>query len=77
MADTAVLGRSQGMVREARHLLFTVSPGAAWIIVFLVLPSAYLMGVAFMTNGPYGLPQMPLSLDSFKQLAGFHRELHG
>ncbi|MCK0767929.1 ABC transporter permease [Chromohalobacter canadensis] len=62
--------RSRAMVRETRHLLFTVTPGAFWIFTFLVLPSAYLMGVAFMTNGPYGLPQMPLSLDSFERLAG-------
>ncbi|RXE47728.1 ABC transporter permease [Chromohalobacter israelensis] len=62
--------RSRAMVRETRHLLFTVAPGAFWIFIFLVLPSAYLMGVAFMTNGPYGLPQMPLSLDAFERLAG-------
>jgi spermidine/putrescine transport system permease protein len=68
--NIAVMGRSQGMVREARHLLFTVAPGALWIVIFLVLPSLYLMAVAFMSNGPYGLPQMPLSLNSFKQLAG-------
>lgn len=73
MADSRVSpsARSPGMVREARHLLFSVAPGATWILVFLVLPSAYLIGVAFMTNGPYGLPQMPLSLESFKRLAGF------
>ncbi|WP_277811611.1 ABC transporter permease [Chromohalobacter canadensis] len=62
--------RRRAVVSETRHLLFTVTPGAFWIFIFLVLPSAYLMGVAFMTNGPYGLPQMPLSLDSFERLAG-------
>ncbi|MDX1465640.1 MAG: ABC transporter permease [Halomonas sp.] len=73
MAYTGVMpsARSRAMVREARHLLFTVAPGAVWIVIFLVLPGAYLMGVAFMTNGPYGLPQMPLSLESFERLAGF------
>lgn len=63
--------RSRAMVSETRHLLFSVAPGAAWIFAFLVLPSVYLMSVAFMSNGPYGLPQMPLSVESFKQLAGF------
>ncbi len=24
-----------------------------------------------MTNGPYGLPEMPLTLDAFERLAGF------
>ncbi|MFC3283543.1 ABC transporter permease [Litchfieldella rifensis] len=63
--------RSRAVVRESRHLLSTVAPGALWIIVFLVLPSAYLISVAFMTTGPYGLPEMPLSFESFKRLAGF------
>ncbi|WP_227367931.1 ABC transporter permease [Halomonas sp. M20] len=63
--------RGRGVVGESQHLLFSVAPGAIWIVVFLVLPSLYLMAVAFMTNGPYGLPQMPLTLDSFEQLAGF------
>lgn len=72
MAESSRLAaRSRGMVSETRHLLFSVAPGAAWIFAFLVLPSLYLMSVAFMSNGPYGLPQMPLSLDAFKQLAGF------
>lgn len=41
MAYTGVTpsARSRGMVREARHLLFTVAPGATWIIIFLVLPA--------------------------------------
>ncbi|MGO2133560.1 MAG: ABC transporter permease [Halomonas sp.] len=71
MNAASQLRRRHPSVRETRHLLFTVAPGAAWIMVFLVLPSLYLMAVAFMTNGPYGLPQMPLSLESFKRLAGF------
>ncbi|KFF48681.1 spermidine/putrescine ABC transporter permease [Gammaproteobacteria bacterium MFB021] len=56
---------------DTRHLLWSVAPGVIWIVVFLVLPSLYLIGVAFMTNGPYGQPQMPLTLDAFSQLAGF------
>ncbi|WP_110664822.1 ABC transporter permease [Salinicola halophilus] len=56
---------------DTRHLLWSVAPGVVWIVIFLVLPSLYLIGVAFMTNGPYGQPQMPLSLESFRQLAGF------
>ncbi|GHB10955.1 ABC transporter permease [Salinicola rhizosphaerae] len=62
---------SHSMSPDTRHLLWSVAPGVAWIVIFLVLPSLYLIGVAFMTNGPYGQPQMPLSLDAFRQLAGF------
>nr|WP_297459235.1 ABC transporter permease [uncultured Halomonas sp.] len=72
MAESSQLAaRHRAVVSETRHLLISVAPGAAWIFAFLVLPSLYLMSVAFMSNGPYGLPQMPLSLDAFKQLAGF------
>ena len=71
MAEISIALRGRAVVSETRHLLFSVMPGAIWIIVFLVLPSVYLMAVAFMTNGPYGQPQMPLSLESFRQLAGF------
>ncbi len=53
------------------HLLGTIGPGVGWIVLFLVLPSLYLISVAFMTNGPYGLPEMPLTLQSFRELAGF------
>ncbi|WP_163574821.1 ABC transporter permease [Halomonas faecis] len=70
-SGTLPTARSRAMVREARHLLMTVAPGASWIVFFLVLPSAYLMSVAFMSSGTYGLPEMPLSLESFRQLAGF------
>ena len=58
MAEISIALRGRAVVSETRHLLFSVMPGAVWIIVFLVLPSVYLMAVAFMTNGPYGLPQM-------------------
>lgn len=57
--------------RETRHLLLTVLPGALWIFVFLVLPGFYLMSVAFMTNAGFGQPQLPLTLDAFRSLAGF------
>ncbi len=71
MAKTQLVTRRHAVVSETRHLLFSVMPGALWIFIFLVLPSLYLMAVAFMTNGSYGLPELPLSLDAFKQLAGF------
>lgn len=57
--------------RRSTHLMGTIAPGILWIVFFLVLPSFYLISVAFMTNGPYGLPQMPLTLQSFRELAGF------
>jgi spermidine/putrescine transport system permease protein len=41
------------------------------ITVFLVLPSIYLVGMAFLSTGPYGLPTGPFSLQAFRELAGF------
>ncbi len=58
-------------VAQSWHLLTTLGPGLVIIIIFLVLPSLMLMSVAFMTNGPYGLPEMPLTLQAFRELAGF------
>jgi spermidine/putrescine transport system permease protein len=57
--------------RDTRHLLISVAPGALCIGVFLVLPSLYLMAMAFLSTGPYGLPALPLSLQAFRELAGF------
>ena len=59
------------LLRDSGHLLLTVAPGALCIVAFLVLPSLYLMGMAFLSNGPYGLPTLPLSLQAFRELAGF------
>lgn len=69
-ADAGRLARRRQDIQFA-HLIAVISPGVVWIVVFLVLPSAYLMTIAFMTNGTYGLPKMPLTLDAFRQLAGF------
>lgn len=54
-----------------RALLLTVAPAAAWIGLFLVLPSLYLVTIAFLSSGPYGLPERPFSLNAFRELAGF------
>ncbi len=62
---------SRGHWGQTLHLMSTIAPGILWIVLFLVLPSFYLMSVAFMSNGPYGLPEMPLTLQSFRELAGF------
>ncbi len=59
------------LAKDTKHLLLTVGPGALCILLFLVLPSVYLVGMAFLTNGPYGLPTWPLSLQAFRELAGF------
>lgn len=54
------------------HLLGSISPGIGWIVIFLVIPSISLIGMAFMSSGVYGLPKLPLTLDAFRQLAGYN-----
>lgn len=66
-AKTSPLAR----LRQGWHVLATLGPGLVIIVIFLVIPSIMLMTVAFMTNGPYGLPEMPLTLQAFRELAGF------
>lgn len=70
-ATVSARGGFRHQWRQSVHLVATIAPGILWIVFFLVLPSFYLISVAFMTNGPYGLPQWPLTLQSFRELAGF------
>ncbi|MEJ2059975.1 MAG: ABC transporter permease [Gammaproteobacteria bacterium] len=57
---------------QALRLTATIGPGVAWITVFLFLPSVLMGLLAFLTNGAYGQPVMPLTTDAFKQVAGFN-----
>lgn len=67
----AYKGPIPGTTGDVAHLLWTTLPSALWIGVFLVLPSLYLVGMAFMTNDVYGQPSLPLSTHSFSQLSGY------
>lgn len=69
--ERAYQGRFLGLGSDVWHILGVVMPGVLWIAVFLVVPLLLLIGIAFMTNGPYGLPERPLTLDAFEQLLGF------
>ena len=64
-------GPVPGTTSDVGHLLWTTLPSALWIGVFLVLPSLYLVGMAFMTNDSYGQPSLPLSMHAFRQLSGY------
>lgn len=79
MADAAVpvrdvggyQGRFLNLSSDTWHILGVILPGVLWIVIFLVIPMLMLIGIAFMTNGPYGLPQRPFTLAAFEQFAGF------
>jgi spermidine/putrescine transport system permease protein len=57
--------------RQRLRLLSTSGPGLAWIIVFLLIPSVILLGIAFFSADDYGNPVLPLSLQPFQQVAGY------
>ncbi len=53
------------------RLWMTAGPGLFWIILFLLIPSGIMLGIAFFTNSDFGSPVLPLSLSSFSQVAGY------
>lgn len=57
--------------RQRLRLLVTSGPGLAWIMLFLLIPSAVLLGIAFFSADDYGNPILPLSLQPFQQVAGY------
>lgn len=54
-----------------RRLWVTSGPGLMWIMLFLLIPSFVLLGIAFMSANDYGSPVLPLSLQPFQQVAGY------
>ena len=56
---------------RAIRLWITSGPGLFWITIFLLIPSAVLLGIAFFSADDYGSPAMPLSTGAFSQVAGF------
>ena len=53
------------------RLWITAGPGLFWIILFLLIPSLVLLGIAFFTSNDYGSPVLPLTATSFQQVAGY------
>jgi spermidine/putrescine transport system permease protein len=62
--------QSESRSRSIR-LWITSGPGLFWIVMFLLIPSAVLLGIGFFSADDYGSPVMPLSLQPFQQVAGF------
>ena len=57
--------------RQRLRLWVTSGPGLVWIMIFLLIPSAVLLGIAFFSSNDYGSPVLPLSVQSFQQVAGY------
>ena len=57
--------------RQRLRLWVTSGPGLVWIMIFLLIPSAVLLGIAFFSSNDYGSPVLPLSVQPFQQVAGY------
>ncbi len=57
--------------RQRARLWTTSGPGLVWIMLFLLIPSAGLLAIAFFSADDYGNPVLPLSTQPFQQVAGF------
>ena len=62
--------RADAFGRRMR-LWMTAGPGLAWIILFLLIPSAILLAIGFFSIGTYGNPQLPLTIEPFREVAGY------
>ncbi len=57
--------------RKTFRLWLTAGPGLLWVVLFLLIPSAVLLGIGFLTSNDYGVPVWPPSLTAFQQVAGY------
>ena len=49
----------------------TSGPGLLWLLIFLLLPLLATGAMSFLTRGPYGELNWPLTLDNYTRLLGF------
>lgn len=45
-----------------------IGPATFWLVLFLMIPLALVVGISFLTRSGYGGVEMALSLDAYKQL---------
>jgi spermidine/putrescine transport system permease protein len=68
LPKTAVQTESRA---RAFRLWVTAGPGLFWIVLFLLIPSAVLLGIGFLSANDYGSPVMPITSQPFAQVAGY------
>jgi spermidine/putrescine transport system permease protein len=65
------LGQRLSRAGVRRRAWFTVGPGLGWLTLFLLLPLLLLVGVSLLSRGEYGGVELPVTLESYRRLAGF------
>ncbi len=56
---------------KAMRAALLSAPAMLWLVVFFVVPLTFIVAISFFTNGTYGEPGRPLTLESYKRFAGF------
>ena len=57
--------------RMRKFGLLLTGPGMLWLLVFLLIPTIFLIVMAFAERGSYGTIDWTFSLNNFKKLLGF------
>ncbi len=57
--------------RMRKFGLLLTGPGMLWLLVFLLLPTVFLLVMAFAQRGSYGTIDWTFSIDNLKKLVGF------
>lgn len=65
------LGRISTRPRLLARAAGLATPGIAWILLFLVLPSLLIAVVSFTTRDPFGRVEWTFSLDGWRRVAGY------
>lgn len=72
MQNTEVFeGKLTTRSRMRKFGLLLSGPGILWLLVFLLVPTAFLVVLAFATRGAYGSIDWSFSLSNLKRLFGF------
>jgi spermidine/putrescine transport system permease protein len=47
------------------------APAMLWLLVFFLVPIAFIFGISFLTNGTYGELERPFTFENYKRFVGF------
>ena len=61
------LSRGGEILRSA----VTSGPGIAWVTLFLLLPLGAIVAISFLSRGPYGEIELPVTIENYQRFMGF------
>ena len=57
-----------GRLKKLLPMLITVGPVAVWMVLFVVVPFAYILAVSFMGRGTYGGVTLAFTFDNYRRI---------